>query len=148
MRFFGQFPGQLDAKRRLTVPQAFRNSIGDSELRKGLVVTRGFDHCLWLFPASGWDTAAAELCRSVFSGADARMLERLFLGGAVEVSVDSQGRIELPPPLAERAGISDGAVFVGAGSRIEIWDAARWHSVQAEADSRFEELGEAFARRA
>lgn len=146
VRFFGQFSHRLDARQRLALPPRLRAAIGEAELKRGLILTRGFDGCIWLFPQTAWEAAVGDLCRSCFSGQDARMFERLFVGGAVEVRVDRQGRIELPAGLRERAGIDGEALFVGIGARIEIWGKARWQAMQVQAEPRLEEIGEALGR--
>ncbi len=143
MLFFGQYAARLDAQHRAALPRALRDAIGDAELRRGLVLTRGLDGCLWLFPASSWAATAAEVSSGLFRTAEARMLERLFFGGAVEVMPDAAGRIALPEALRERAGINGPVLFVGAAGRIEIWDPARWQALEAAAAGRYEELAEA-----
>ncbi len=143
MQFFGQFSQRLDTKHRAAVPKPFRGVVGEAELKRGLILTRGLDGCLWLFPSVGWEAAVGEVCRSVFSSADARKFERLFVGTAVPLSVDRQGRIELPAPLRERAGINGEVVWLGVGTRIELWAAARWQQAEADAAARYEELAEA-----
>lgn len=140
MQLSGQFSQSLDAKHRLALPPALRRAIGDAELKAGLVLTRGLDGCLWALPASGWRAATAELCRSTFGSRDARMLERLFLGSAVQAAVDRQGRVELPEALRKLAGINGQVLIVGVGARIELWAPARWQGIEAEAAGRYEEL--------
>ena len=146
--FFGLCTQRLDATRRVMVPKAFRSAIGDDELCKGLVLTRGLDGCIWLFAREHWLAAVAELGARLFGSAEARMLERLFVGGAAEVTVDKSGRIPLPDHLCDRAGIGAQALFVGAARRIEIWNPERWRALEDEAARRYEELAEAVSRRA
>lgn len=145
MRLFGQFAQRLDAQRRVVLPEAFRAAMGDAEMAKGLMVTRGLDGCIWVFTLSGWDAAVAELGQRVFAGPQARMFERLFVGGAVRVSVDKLGRIPLPEGLCARAGIAGEALLIGAATRVEIWAPARWKALEAEAAARYEELAERVA---
>jgi MraZ protein len=146
VRFFGQFLQRVDAKHRVAVPASFRQAIGEAQLRKGLVLTRGFDRCLYLFPAGAWDLVTGEFASVLFKGRDARMLERLFLGEAVELAADPAGRIVLPGPLRAMAGLGERALFLGASSRIEIWEPARWQALEKPAIERYEELAEAFHR--
>ncbi len=68
------------------------------------------------------------------------MLERLFLGSAVQAAVDRQGRVELPEALRKLAGINGQVLIVGVGARIELWAPARWQGIEAEAAGRYEEL--------
>jgi len=145
VRLFGQFAQRLDAERRVSLPRAFRTAIGESELERGLMLARGLDGCIWLFTMAAWDAVVAELGQRVFASPEARMLERLFIGGAVEVSVDRLGRIPLPEGLCARAGIAGEALLIGAATRVEIWDPARWRALEEEALGRYEELAERLA---
>ncbi|HPD13887.1 MAG TPA: division/cell wall cluster transcriptional repressor MraZ [Planctomycetota bacterium] len=145
MRFFGQFAQRLDAERRVMLPKAFRAAIGESDLERGLMLARGLDGCIWLFTMGAWEAAVAELGQRVFASTEARMLERLFLGGAVAVSVDRLGRIPLPEGLCARAGITGEVLLIGAATRVEIWDPARWRALENEALGRYEELAERLA---
>lgn len=143
VRFLGRFTQQLDPKHRAILPQAFRAAIGEAELRRGLVITRGLDGCLWLFPWAGWHAVVRRLCTSAFAGREARMFQRLFIGEAARVDVDKSGRIEIPAHLRERAGINCEVVWLGVGSRMELWAPERWQEVGAAALSHYEELAEA-----
>ncbi|HUT31844.1 MAG TPA: hypothetical protein VNE39_00055 [Planctomycetota bacterium] len=143
MPFFGQYTQRLDGAHRVALPQAFRRAMGAAELKKGLVLTRGFDGCIWAFPQGGWQAAVGEICRSCFAGLDARMLERLFVGGAVQVAVDAQGRFQLPELLGGRAGVNGQVLLIGVGARIELWAPARWQAIEGEAAGRYEELADA-----
>lgn len=146
VQFFGQYRQRLDARHRVILPQSFRDAIGEAELRKGLVLTRGFDRCLYLFPACTWKAIAAEFSSVLFKGLDARMLERLFVGEAVDLRADKLSRISLPGRFCEQAGVSGEVLFVGAAARMEIWDPARWDALEKPALERYEELAEAFHR--
>jgi len=146
MRFFGQYLQRLDAKHRAVVPRKFREAIGEAELRNGLFVTRGFDKCLFLFPASLWEQVAAEFSAAHFTGFNARMLQRLFFSEAVEVEPDRTGRILLPDRLRELAGIGDEVLFIGASNRVELWSPSRWAALKEAHEEQFEELAETFYR--
>jgi MraZ protein len=142
MHFFGNYLQRVDAKRRPVVPQKFRDQIGDAELRKGLVVTPGFDKCLFLFPMSLWEAVAGELGSAHFSSFETRTLQRLFLSQALEVMPDKVGRISIPDRLRELAGIEDEVLFVGVWNRIELWSPSRWTAVTETHQGQFEELAE------
>jgi MraZ protein len=147
MVFFGAYDRPIDARGRIELPRAFREAIGADELRKGLVLTRGFDQCLFLFPVRSWERVLRKLCPLLFGGFDARMLERLLLAEAADVRTDRRGRLAVPPTLRSRAGLADGALLVGAADRIEIWDPTRWSAVSRSVDARYEDLAEAAAAR-
>jgi MraZ protein len=144
MRFYGQYHQKLDNKHRVVVPRKFRDAMGEQELRSGLILTRGFDKCLFLFPMSKWDEVAEEFAQAHFSNFDARMLHRLFFSKAVDVTTDKLGRILIPDSHRSMAGIEDEAVFIGASNRVEIWNPARWTELEQAHDEQFEELAERF----
>jgi MraZ protein len=147
MVFFGAYDRPIDSRGRIELPQPFRDAIGADELRTGLVLTRGFDHCLFLFPVRSWERVLKKLRPLLFGGFDARMLERLLLAEAADVGTDSRGRFAVPPTLLSRAGLADDALLVGAADRIEIWDPTRWSAVSRSVDERYEDLAEAAAAR-
>lgn len=144
MRFYGQYLQRLDDKNRVVVPRRFRDIIGEAELRGGLVLTRGFDKCLFLFPRSLWGQVAGEFSAAHFTSYDARTLQRLFFSKAVDVEPDKTGRILLPDLHRRMAGIEDEALFVGASNRIEVWSPSRWADLEQAHDEQFEELAERF----
>ena len=96
--FLGRFGHNLDAKGRLAIPAKFR-----SALAGGLVVTRGIDRCLSVYPLAAWQTLAERVSAlSSISTPDARLLQRMVFGEAVDEVLDAQGRIVLPPPCVHR----------------------------------------------
>jgi len=143
VRFFGQSLQRLDAKHRVVVPRRLRDMIGEPELRGGLFVTRGFDKCLFLFPASQWEDVATQISAAHFTGFNARMLERLFFSDAVQAELDKMGRVLLPDRLRELAGIEDEVLFIGASNRIELWSPSRWSALRTAHEEQYEELAEA-----
>jgi len=147
MVFFGAYDRSIDTRGRIELPRQFREAIGADELRRGLVLTRGFDQCLFLFPVREWERVLMKLRPLLFGGFDARMLERLLLAEAADVDADRQGRIAVPERLRLRAGLGQDARLVGAADRIEIWDPARWAAVVGSVDSRYDDLAEAAAMR-
>jgi MraZ protein len=144
MRFYGQYSQKLDSKHRVVVPSRFRDAMGEQELRSGLILTRGFDKCLFLFPMSLWDEVAAEFSGAHFANFDARTLQRLFFSKAVDVSTDKLGRILIPDMHREMAGIEEEALFIGASNRIEIWSPDLWNALERAHEEQYEELAERF----
>jgi MraZ protein len=143
MRFYGQYLQRLDEKHRVVVPRKLREMIGEAELRNGLFITRGFDNCLFLFPASQWESVAAEISAVHFTGFDARMVQRMFFSEAVEVQPDKLGRVPMPEPLRQLAGIEEEVLFIGTSDRIELWSPSRWAALKAKHDPQYEEFAQA-----
>jgi MraZ protein len=144
MRFYGQYSQKLDSKHRVVVPSRFRDAMGEQELRTGLILTRGFDKCLFLFPMSLWDEVAAEFSGAHFANFDARTLQRLFFSKAVDVTTDKLGRILIPDMHREMAEIEEEALFIGASNRIEIWNPELWNALERAHEEQYEELAERF----
>src|SRR3989338_7898113 len=119
--FIGEYHHSIDEKGRLAVPVKFR-----SRLKKGAVVTRGLDQCLFLFEAGEWNAFAKRVAALPLSKSDDRAFSRFMLAGAMEVEIDSQGRVVLPEYLREYAVLAKETVVAGLFNRIEIWDKALW----------------------
>ena len=139
--FIGEYTHTLDDKKRISLPSKFRKEIG-----KTLVVTRGLDNCLFMYPLAEWKKIAERLAELGMSQSDRRGLNRFMLSGATEISVDSIGRILIPEYLKKFAGISSKVVFAGVHNRIEIWNENKWSSykkkIEKQADMLAERLGE------
>ena len=117
----GQYSYNLDPKKRLTIPTKFRSVLSD-----GAVLTRGIDGCLFLYPQKEWDVLAEKLSKLPLSQQNARSFARVMLAGAMDVKLDSLGRILLPDYLKEYAKLDKKVVMAGLYDRIEIWDEDRW----------------------
>jgi MraZ protein len=129
--FLGRHAHSLDAKGRLAIPAKFREALAE-----GLVLTRGIDRCLALYPMAAWLPLAEKVNALPISDPDARNFRRLVFAEAVDLELDSQGRILVPPELRRFAGLDRDAVVVGVNTSIEIWSPERWDAVNAvmEAD--------------
>src|SRR5438309_10332132 len=112
--FLGEFEYALDDKGRIAIPAKFRPGLMD-----GLVVTRGIDRCLFVWPMEEWRAIAENLTRLSLLQLDARRIHRLLFAGAMDTVPDRLGRILLPGYLREYAELHDAAVFVGLLNRIE-----------------------------
>jgi MraZ protein len=141
-RFFGQFAATVDSKHRVAVPARLRGAVDERE-RDRFILTVMPEGCLVLYTQGVWDRIAAEFderARTSLGWKDARSLERELFSNAHEVSPDRQGRILLPEPLRNRAGLEKEVVFVGVRNRVEIWDAERWRAEQEGREKQFEAL--------
>lgn len=141
--FIGEYSHNLDDKGRLAIPVKFRN-----DLKKGAVVTRGLDNCLFLYTKTEWQKLAERLATLPISQADSRAFARLMLAGAMDVEFDKQGRIILPEYLRQFAAMKKEVIIAGLYNRLEIWDKKKWdvYKTKTEAESgniaeRMAELG-------
>src|SRR5690554_131721 len=98
--FMGQFQHSLDPKGRVIIPSKFRDQLGES-----FVLTKGLDHCLFVYPKEEWNVLEQKLKSLPFTQKDVRAFIRFFFSGAVETEMDKQGRILIPPQLREHARI-------------------------------------------
>lgn len=140
--FIGRYDHALDAKNRLMVPQAFRDTVAKAEKDIKFYLTRGFDQCLAMYARSTW-RAMVTLLKSrkaeELAQPKTRKFFRLFYSSAVEVTPDKAGRILIPEHLRELAGLEKRIVLIGVNDRIEIWDAERWGRFSEGADGEYEE---------
>lgn len=139
--FLGEYIHTIDDKGRVTIPARYRG-----ELASGLVVTRGFDKNLMVFPISEWQAMAERIAARPLSDESVRAFRRRLFAGAVDLEPDRQGRIVLPPYLREFAGIDGEVVIAGLFNYIELWSASTWKDMRASVEdnddaSRWQALG-------
>jgi MraZ protein len=135
--FLGTHTPRLDDKGRLILPAKFRDQLAD-----GLVVTRGQERCLYVFPAAEFERLHDQLRQAPVTSKQARDYLRVFLSGAADEVPDKQGRVTIPPALRQYAGLERDLAVIGAGSRIEIWAATAWETYLAEQEQAFAETAE------
>jgi MraZ protein len=115
----------VDDKGRIVVPARYRGLLTAAGAGR-VVVTVDRDECLLVYSAPEWDHIEQQLNSLPSLHPQARRLQRLMIGHAEEMVIDSHGRIALTPELREFAGLQRAAWMVGQGKRLEIWDEARW----------------------
>jgi len=133
----GEYIHSLDPKKRLSLPSKWR-----SELGKTIVVTRGLDNCLFVYPTNAWQAVIEKMSALPFGAADTRGLNRFFLSGAVEVEVDKAGRILVPDFLKEFAKLNQKVVLAGIHDRVEIWDEKKWNDYKKQIEKQADEFAE------
>ena len=129
----GEIPHSIDAKGRYIVPAKFREDLGDR-----FIITKGFEHCLFVYTFEGWQRAAGNMRQLSTTDAEARKFARNFFSGAFEAEVDKQYRVVLPANLRAHAMLDKEIVTIGVSSRLEIWDKSRWEAYIEEADAEYE----------
>ncbi|MGD2164435.1 MAG: division/cell wall cluster transcriptional repressor MraZ [Anaerolineae bacterium] len=127
--FLGEFVHTLDSKGRLTIPAKFRES-----LDMGLVVTRGIDRCLAVFPMAEWEKLAAQVSELPMTDRQARAFRRFLFASASDVSPDKQGRILIPQNLREYAGLDGDVVIAGLSNYMEIWSTDAWQDEREQVE--------------
>jgi MraZ protein len=125
--FRGANPVTLDAKGRLAMPTRFREQIVARSAGRLMATVDRSDRCLLIYPLPDWDEIERKLVALPTLNPAARRLQRLMIGHANELELDSHGRVLIPPTLREYAGLSRQAMLIGQGSRFELWDEAHWN---------------------
>ncbi len=135
--FIGEFQHNLDVKGRMAIPVKFRQ-----KLTGGAIITRGLDHCLFVFTNNDWEVLAQKLIALPLSQANSRAFVRLMLAGASDVELDKQGRILIPDYLREYASFKKQVIVAGLYNRIEIWDNEIWKQYKSKTESASDEIAE------
>lgn len=133
----GEFKHNLDIKGRMAIPAKFR-----SKLANGAIITRGLDNCLFVFANDEWEELAKKLVSLPLAQANSRAFARLMLAGAMDVEIDTQGRILIPDYLRKYAGLDKKVVVTGLYNRIEVWDSDTWERYKQKTESSSEEIAE------
>jgi MraZ protein len=119
--FYGEYGYKIDEKGRIPIPPKFRSALKD-----GVVLTPGAEKCLTLYTILEWKKLSAKLTGSGLSRSKMRKLSRALFATAFTTKIDGQGRIPIPAPLREHAGMIDEVVIAGANNYLEIWDKVQW----------------------
>lgn len=132
--FLGTHTPRLDEKGRLFLPAKYRE-----ELSRGVVVTKGQERCLYVFPKAEFDQIAEGMRPGPGASKAARDYARVFYASADDGIPDRQGRITIPSALREYAALQRDCVVIGANTRLEIWDAAAWEAYLSEREDAYSE---------
>ena len=139
--FFGRFEHTLDDKGRLTIPAKYRNI-----LATGVVITRGLDRCLYVYPSSEWGQISERIKQLSQMKKSARSFVRFLFAEAIDCIPDKQGRVLIPAYLREHANLSDEVIVAGSHDRLEIWNPDAYQEensrLQQDADALAEQLSE------
>lgn len=139
----GEYIHTLDDKNRISLPAKFRQKMG-----KKVILAPGLDRSIFMFTSIEWEKISSRLSESSssFLHADSRSFNRFMFGGAVEVEVDSAGRILIPDFLKDRAVLKTRVALIGVQNRVEIWNEKSWSEykkvVEGQADQLAEKLGQ------
>ena len=135
--FLGTHTPRLDEKGRLFLPAKYRD-----ELAGGLVITKGQERCLYVFPTDEFGRITEALRTAPVTAKAVRDYSRVFFASASDELPDKQGRITIPPALREYAGLERDCAVIGANTRLEIWDAASWQTYLDQQEDAFSDASE------
>ncbi len=132
--FLGTHTPRLDDKGRLALPAKFR-----SEMEGGLVITKGQERCLFVFPIIEFNRITELLASAPVTDRRVRDYSRVFFASASHEIPDGQGRITVPAPLRQYAGLVKDCVVIGSNTRVEVWDATAWQDYLDNTEQSFAE---------
>lgn len=135
--FLGTHSPRLDDKGRLFLPAKYRE-----ELSGGLVITKGQERCLYVFPMAEFQRITEALRVAPVTAKAVRDYSRVFFASASDELPDKQGRITIPPALRTYAGLDRDCSVIGANTRLEIWDARAWETYLEQSEQQFSDLSE------
>jgi MraZ protein len=135
--FLGTHEPKLDEKGRLILAARFRE-----DLAQGLVVTKGQENCLYVFPSAEFALITERLRSAPVTQKNSRDYLRVMFAGAHDEVPDNQGRINIPVGLRSYASLEKNCVVIGANTRLEIWDATAWSKYLTDREKTFADVSE------
>ncbi len=135
--FLGEYTHTIDEKGRLTIPSNY--------LEAGMVVTRGLDRCIAVYPTDEWKTLVERIMSLPSTPRPSREFTRLIFSAASDLKMDRQGRILIPSVLANYASLDLEATIIGINNRFEIWNPARWVEQRTVLEEKAESIADALA---
>jgi MraZ protein len=130
--FLGTYAPKLDEKGRIILPAKFWD-----ELSAGVVVTRGQEHCLYLYSTREFESVLEKVSQGPVTSKETRDYQRALLSGAHQETPDRQHRVTLPAILRSYADLDRELTVIGAGNRAEIWDTKAWNEYYEAAESSY-----------
>lgn len=134
--FMGEYRHTIDKKGRIIIPAKFRDTLGNN-----FYITRGLEGCLYVYSTSSWDIMM-EQYKQIPDTKEKRYFMRLFLSGAVDLEIDSQGRINVPTPLVEYAKLEKDCLIIGVDDHLEIWSKQEWENFVNQNEANFSEIAD------
>ena len=140
--FFGGYEHTIDGMKRLTLRARCREALAG-----GVVLTRGLDGCLSVYPRGDWSALEARIATLDPLSKEARDMARFFYGAAADAELDKQGRVLVPPALVRHAGIGREVVVTGVRDHLEIWDRSVWADKVTELEGSADDVAERLAEK-
>lgn len=123
--FLGEYDHRLDERGRVTLPRKIRFELGEREL----VLTKGFDKCIFGYDLAAWEKEAAKQLETPVTTEEGRTLRRYVFGAAQKVETDKLGRVVMPTHLNRLVPVTvDEVKIIGAGDHFEIWNKKTWET--------------------
>lgn len=135
--FIGEYHFNIDEKGRLFIPSDFRKDLGEE-----IIINRGIEKCLYVYPIGEWEIIVKKLSTLSFTKRTNREFNRMFLSGAYKREIDTKGRINIDKILIDYATLKRECVILGVGERLEIWDKEEWLKYYNDRQSVLDEISE------
>jgi len=139
--FLGEFEYKIDEKGRVPLPPKFR-----TQLKEGVVLAPGVEKCITAYPTAEWKKLATTLTSASLSQSKLRRLNRALFAAAFSLNIDGQGRIALPIPLRQHAGIENEVIVTGANNYFEVWDKDQWQEEKSVSQEQAWQIMESLER--
>ena len=143
MYFSSEYECKLDAKGRLVLPSKVKSAL-PQESGNSIVVTRGFETCLVVYPKSEWNKVLERVTGLNEFNIEYRSFQRNFLRGNTEIDLDKIGRFGIPKSLIKHAKLEKEVIIVGLGNRIEIWNPGIYDQFLIKDEKEFAVMAENF----
>jgi MraZ protein len=141
MLLTGAYNRTLDEKHRLAIPKHLRDAMGFPQ-KSVIYIAPGTDGSLTLYTEEAFSRLADQLAHGSPTGQDVRAFSRLFYAQAQPAEIDRQGRVRIPPELAQLAELAREIVLLGVRDHLELWSADRWQAYLTEKQSHYDEIAE------
>lgn len=135
--FIGEYYYTVDPKGRIAIPSKLRKVLSG-----GGVITKGLDNCLFIFSIKDWEQMAEKIKGLPLSQSNSRAFSRLMLAGAMDIKLDSQGRILVPDYLRRYVGLKKKIVLAGVYNRLEVWDEKEWEKYKKRTEKESGDIAE------
>ncbi|MBI3006215.1 MAG: division/cell wall cluster transcriptional repressor MraZ [Ignavibacteriales bacterium] len=139
--FKGRFTYAVDEKGRIALPAKLRKSVS-SNSKGNFVITRGFEHCLYVYPQDEWNRLEEYIRSLSFLDAQHRFFSRTLFQWATDGQLDSQSRVSVPQELLTYAGIENEVMILGVLDRIELWSPSVYEEYQKNQPHTYETVAE------
>lgn len=141
--FSGEYECKIDAKGRIVLPAKLKAKLPEVSTSE-LVVKRGFEPCLVIYPMLEWKKVFNKVSGLSEFNKEFRTFQRSFLRGATEVDMDGNGRVLLPKTMIKFADIEGEVIVVGTGNRLEVWNPEKYEEYLINDEDEFSDLAQKF----
>lgn len=117
----------IDGKGRMALPTRLRDTLQQVCLGNVVLTIDIREKCLMLYPLAEWEKVQATLTGLANVRSEIRTVQRLLIGHATDLELDSQGRVIIPKLLRDFAELDKKLILLGQGNKIEVWNEALWN---------------------